>query len=469
MYFQQITVPGLGCNSYIIGCPAARQMVVVDPKRDIQDYLDISRNEGMQITHIIETHIHADHVSGQQDLQAQTGADICIFEGSPVEYEHTLLKEGQRLEFGSVRLEVVATPGHTPHALSLLVSDLQRSEEPWMVLTGDLLFVGAVGRPDLAGAETLEEQIHNLYDSLYNTLGNLPDSLEVYPAHGQGSLCGKGLSSKASSTLGYERRTQSALNYPDFSSFEQDMAGDFPVRPKSFSHIIETNRKGPPLLERCPLERALNPDRFQAVLDANPNVTIIDTRDTGAFGGFHIPGSINIGFEKQMANWIGMVVDPHSDILLVVEDKARYDQMTVELHRIGYDNILGYLAGGMSAWIAHGMPINSLSPISVHELKTKMEQQDIGSIVDVRTPEELAAGFVPASKHVPMTTILESSLQEPKDKEIILICGSGYRSNIVASQLKQDGFTHVHSLAGGIGAWGNAGFGLEQANAENRA
>jgi len=460
MYFQQITVPGLGCNSYILGCPAARQMVVVDPKRDVQDYMDISRNEGMKITHIIETHIHADHVSGQQELKSRTGADICVLDSSPVEYEHIRLKEGQRIEFGAVRMEVMATPGHTPQSLSLLVSDLMRSEDPWMILTGDLLFVGAIGRPDLAGAEVLDEQVQNLYESLYTKIGRLPDYLEIYPAHGQGSLCGKGLSSKTSSTLGYERRTQSALQYSDFDSFQRDMVGDFPVRPKSFTHIIETNRQGPPLLERCPLDRSLNPDRFKEFWDQE--ATIIDTRDAGAFGGFHIPGSINIGFEKQMANWIGMVVDPQADILLVVDDREKYEQMVVELHRIGYDNIVGYLAGGISAWIMHGMPIDSLSPISVHELKDKMDSKDVGHIVDVRTLEERLSGYVAGSKHVPMTSILELSLDEPKNEEVIIVCGSGYRANIVASRLKQDGFTHVHSLAGGLTAWINAEYSLEQ-------
>src|SRR6056297_442108 len=460
MYFKQITVPGLGCNSYIIGCPGARQAVVVNPKRDVQDYMDISRNEGMKITHIIETHIHADHVSGQQELKSRTGADICVLDSSPVEYEHIRLKEGQRIEFGAVRMEVMATPGHTPQSLSLLVSDLMRSEDPWMILTGDLLFVGAIGRPDLAGAEVLDEQVQNLYESLYTKIGRLPDYLEIYPAHGQGSLCGKGLSSKTSSTLGYERRTQSALQYSDFDSFQRDMVGDFPVRPKSFTHIIETNRQGPPLLERCPLDRALNPDRFKGFWDQE--ATIIDTRDAGAFGGFHIPGSINIGFEKQMANWIGMVVDPQADILLVVDDREKYEQMVVELHRIGYDNIVGYLAGGISAWIMHGMPIDSLSPISVHELKDKMDSKDVGHIVDVRTLEERLSGYVAGSKHVPMTSILEFSLDEPKNEEVIIVCGSGYRANIVASRLKQDGFTHVHSLAGGLTAWINAEYSLEQ-------
>lgn len=458
MYFKQIAVPGLGCNSYVIGCPGARQAVVVDPKRDVQDYMDISRDEGMKITHIIETHVHADHVSGNLELRSRTGADICFSEYAPATFDHKQLKDGDLIEFGMVKLEILYTPGHTPNSLSILVTDKARADLPWMILTGDLLFVGSIGRPDLAGTEILEEQIQNLYDSLYHKLGRLPDYLEVFPAHGQGSLCGKGLSAKLSTTLGYERQTQPVLKLPDFKEFHDQIAGVFPVRPKSFTHIIHTNATGAPLLERCPLEQTLNPDQFDRI--RNEGATVIDTRDTGAFGGFHIPGAINIGFEKQMANWIGMVIDPLDNILLVVDDRQKYDQMTTELHRIGYDNIFGYLSGGMSAWISHGMPIDSLSPISAQDLKEQLDGGNGGRIVDVRTPEERAESHIPDAIHVPMSDILANGLDIPKDEEVILVCGTGYRSNIVASRLKQDGFSHVHSLAGGLTAWQNAGYGV---------
>ena len=458
MYFKQITVPGLGCNSYVIGCPGARQAVVVDPKRDVQDYMDISRDEGMKITHIIETHVHADHVSGNQELKSRTGADIYYSEHAPVAFDHKKLAEGDVIEFGMVKLEILDTPGHTPNSISILVTDKARADEPWMILTGDLLFVGSIGRPDLAGEEILEDQVRNLYNSLYEKLKRLPDHLEVYPAHGQGSLCGKGLSAKSSSTLGYERRTQPVLQFSGFNAFHDEIAGAFPVRPKSFTHIIDTNTQGVPLLERCPLEQTLNPDQFEKI--HKQGATIIDTRDTASFGGFHIPGAINIGFEKQMANWIGMVIDPAEHLLLVVDDKEKYDQMTTELHRIGYDNVFGWLSGGMSAWIAHGMPIDSLSPISAQDLKGQLDRREYGHIVDVRTPEERAQGCIRDSTHVPMTDILAKSLDLPKTEEVITVCGTGYRANIVASRLKQDGFTHVHSLAGGLTAWQNAGYGL---------
>ncbi|MDZ7833406.1 MAG: MBL fold metallo-hydrolase [Desulfobacterales bacterium] len=458
MYFKQITVPGLGCNSYVIGCPGARQAVVVDPKRDVQDYMDISRDEGMKITHIIETHVHADHVSGNQELKSRTGADIYYSEHAPVAFDHKKLKEGDVIEFGMVKLEILNTPGHTPNSISILVTDKARADEPWMILTGDLLFVGSIGRPDLAGEEILEDQVKNLYNSLYEKLNRLPDHLEVYPAHGQGSLCGKGLSAKSSSTLGYERRTQPVLKFSGFDAFHDEIAGAFPVRPKSFTHIINTNTQGVPLLERCPLEQTLNPDQFDKI--RKQGATIIDTRDTASFGGFHIPGAINIGFEKQMANWIGMVIDPTENLLLVVDDREKYDQMTTELHRIGYDNVFGWLSGGMSAWIAHGMPIDSLSPISVQALKEQFDRREYGHIVDVRTPEERAQAYIQGSTHVPMTDILAQSLDIAKTEEVITVCGTGYRANIVASRLKQDGFTHVHSLAGGLTAWQNAGYGL---------
>ncbi len=458
MYFKQIRVQGLGCNSYVIGCPGAGQAIVVDPKRDIQDYMDISRDEGMKITHIIETHVHADHVSGNQELQSLTGAEIYYSEHAPVAFPHQPLQEGDVIEFGMVKVEVIYTPGHTPNSISLLITDKARSEQPWMILTGDLMFVGSIGRPDLAGEEIMDEQIRNLYDSLYNKLNKLPDYLELYPAHGEGSLCGKGLSAKPSSTLGFEREAQSILQLSSFEEFHSQIAGAAPMRPKSFSRIIETNIQGAPLLERCPLERRLNPDRFDQI--RKQGATIIDTRDTASFGGFHVPGSINIGFEKQMANWIGMVIEPTANLLLVVDTQEKYTLMTRELHRIGYDNIYGYLAGGMSAWITHGMPIDSLSPISAQDLKQQIEENDFGHLLDVRTMEEREQGYVPNTSHVPMTDILDNGLNLPRDEEIIIVCRSGYRANIVASRLKQDGFTHVHSLAGGLSAWANAGFDL---------
>ncbi|SDU56624.1 MBL fold metallo-hydrolase [Desulfobacula phenolica] len=455
MYFNQISVVGLGCQSYCIGCPAAKTMMVVDPKRDIQDYLEIAFQEGMNITHIINTHLHADHVSGDQELSAATGADIYINDSVEINYPHKNIEHGDILTLGAAKIEVLHTPGHTPNSISLVVTDTSRSSEPQMILTGDLLFVGDIGRPDLPGAEILDEQVENLYNSLYKTLANYPDHLEVYPAHAEGSLCGRGMSAKKSSTLGYERKANHMLCFNSFEEFKNDITSAFPVKPKSFAHIIATNRKGADLLDACTMDKRLTPRHFQELME-DKGTLILDTRGSAAYGGFHIPGSINIGFEKQLANWVGMVIDPKSELLLVVDDREAYDRMTTELHRIGYDAIIGYLSGGINAWLMSGRPVEQLTQISPLQLQLLLGP-DCPKILDVRTLAEWDSGHIHQARHLPLTDILEGNIPDmDKNQEIILQCGSGYRSNIAASFFKEAGFTNLKSLAGGIFAWSNA-------------
>lgn len=454
MYFKQIVTPGLGCFSYVIGCPAAKQMVVVDPKRDVQDYLDISREEGMRITHVIDTHVHADHVSGNQELRALTGCELMMFETSPVNFPFNKVTEGDEMSVGSAHLRFLHTPGHTPDALSILLADTTRSREPWMVLTGDLLFVGDIGRPDLVGEAKLDEQVANLWDSLRVKLGEYPDYVEVFPAHGSGSLCGRGMSSKQSSTLGYERRHNPMLQFDSYPAFRTEMTKEFPARPKSFTHIISTNAEGAPLLESCPMDKAMEPDQFEAAVD--DDTVIIDVRDSAAFSGFHIPGSVNIGFEPQLANWVGMVVSPEKDLLLVVNSKDEYDRMVTELHRIGYDRIFGWLHGGLNAWVYSGRPVERLSQLSVDDLKDLLGKGV--KIVDVRTDAELEAGKIPGAVHIPLVEMLDGNLEVANDSPVVVYCGSGYRSNIAASYMQNNGFKDVRGLAGGMIAWNRAGY-----------
>jgi glyoxylase-like metal-dependent hydrolase (beta-lactamase superfamily II)/rhodanese-related sulfurtransferase len=460
MYFNQIVTPGLGCFSYVIGCPAAHEMVVVDPKRDVQDYLDISREEGMKITHVIDTHVHADHVSGAQELKSRTGCDIMVYETSPVSYAFTPLAEGDTLTVGNAGLEVLHTPGHTPDALSLLVTDFTRGQEPWLILTGDVLFVGDIGRPDLVGGAKLDEQVANLYNSLYVKLAKYPDHLEVFPAHGAGSLCGRGMSSKPNSTLGFERRHNPMLTFDSFEAFHLAMSQNFPARPKSFSHIIATNAAGATLLERCPVDLAMEPDRFEAkMLDGG---VVVDIRNAAAFAGYHIPGALNIGFEPSLANWVGMVVEPNADILLVVETRDDYKRMRTELHRIGYDNIYGYLQGGISSWVYSGRPVDKLSMDSAQDLENCIGQGKPVSLVDVRTPGEVEHGRIPGAVHIPLGDILNGTFSLNEDEHHIIYCASGYRSNIAASYLQRHGFWDVRALAGGFIAWSRAGYPIEK-------
>lgn len=459
MYFKQITPPGLGCFSYVIGCPAARKMIIVDPKRDVQDYIDISRNEGMKITAVIDTHVHADHVSGAHELRSRTGCEIMMYESSPVQFEFTPLKEGQKLKIGNAGLDVLHTPGHTPDALSLLVTDFTRGDEPWILLTGDVLFVGDIGRPDLVGDAVLDEQIQNLYNTLYVKFSQYPDSLEVFPAHGAGSLCGRGMSSKPNSTLGFERRHNPMLGYDSYEAFHLAMSQGFPDRPKSFTHIIGTNADGANLLDRCPMDLAMEPEQFEErMLD---DAVVMDVRDTASYAGYHIPGSLNLGFNESIANWIGMVIDPSADLLLVVESQEDYDRMRTELHRIGYDSILGYLKGGISSWVYSGRPVNKLSIDSAQDVQNAIEQGNNPSIIDVRTPRETAKGVIPGAVRIPITDILDGKFDLPEEEHHILYCASGYRSNIAASYLQQHGYWDVRAMAGGAIAWNRAGYSME--------
>jgi glyoxylase-like metal-dependent hydrolase (beta-lactamase superfamily II)/rhodanese-related sulfurtransferase len=454
MYFNQITVDGMGCLSYLIGCPMAKIACVVDPKRDVHTYINLARENGMKITHIFETHVHADHVTGNQELRSRTGAEICLMEETPATYKHTALKEGQTMKFGNVKLEFIKTPGHTPHSMSILVTDLSRSQNPWLILTGDCMFVGDIGRPDLAGDELIDEQTQNLYESLYQKLCTMPDNLEIFPAHGAGSLCGKGMSAKTSSTIGFEKKNNESLQL-SHDDFIGQMKASFPERPKSFTNIIQMNLDGPPLLDRCPVVRDMSPAQVKQEIDQG--ALVLDTRDTAAFGGVHIPGSINIGFAKQTANWIGMVIEPDSRIILVVSDEKKYDIMETHLHRIGYDNIIGYLYGGIAAWQESGYAINQLWQISSEKLSHKLENSRYDYFYDVRTTAEWDNGHIEGAVHLPLTALLKQIPDIPKDKEVIVTCGVGYRGNIAASYLQNQGFKHVHSLAGGIMAWINSG------------
>ena len=460
MYFKQIETPGIGCLSYVIGCPAAKVAAVIDPKREIQEYLDITRNQGMKITHVIETHIHADHISGNLEITARTGADIYFYEKAPVAFKHKTLKEGDTIELGTAILEVLHTPGHTPHSISLLVKDTSRSEEePWFMLTGDLLFVGDVGRPDLAGKELLEKQVKNLYESIYKKLGKLPDRLGVYPAHGQGSLCGKGISSKTSTTLGYERHANPLLRLDSLDEFKKSLMREYPDRPKSFSHIISMNMKGAPWLDKFNDDRPLTPLQFREALKRGAK--IIDTRDASAYGGVHIPGSINIGFGSQMANWIGMAVEPESNILLVFTEDTKYRDMRSILYRIGYDNIIGYLQSGISAWQEQGFPIQRLPQISAQELRDEIKSSTYQYIIVIRSESAWNKGHIEEAELLPLSDMLLKEVDLPKEEKIIVTCRVGYRGSIGASYLQLHGYTNVHNLAGGMQAWSNAGLPLK--------
>ncbi len=456
MLFQQFKVEGLSCLSYMIGCPQAGRAFVVDPKRDIDDYLKAAQINKLKITGIIETHVHADHISGASELNHQTGAPIHIGAGSPVDYDHLPLHDGDEIIIGNAKIRVVATPGHTPHSISLAISDLIRGDLVEMLLTGDLLFVGSIGRPDLAGGELIEEQIRNAYHSLRVKLDEFPDYVEVYPAHGAGSLCGAGISAKPSSTLGFERRTNHFLQL-DFEDFRKQLSQNTPHRPINFNHIISTNLQGAKLTEELPAISEYKPLTCKKFLEADPNKLLIDLREATAFGGAHIPGSFNIGMAPNSATWMGNVVKPESELLLLANNHQEIKDATTMFRRVGYDHIKGYIIG-LSSWILAAEKTGFLPQITVHSLHHVLEKYSNHMVLDVRNKQEWRAGHIEKAEHLPLPELINRGFNNNLEQHISVICMSGYRSNIAASILKQRGYKNVYSVIGGMSTWKAAGY-----------
>ena len=454
MYFEQIKTPGLGCFSYVIGCPEEGIMAVIDPRRDIGIYLDIAKEEDMLITHIFETHVHADHISGAPDLRAATGADIYIHESADVSYESKKLKDGDEFALGAAGFRVLHTPGHTPNSVSFLCFDLARSAEPEMILTGDLLFVGDIGRPDLPGEAILYEQVENLYNSLYKTLATLPGYLEVYPAHGEGSLCGKGMSSKPHTTIGYELWANEMLRFPDFMDFRHVVLENLPMRPQSFTGIINANLKGEVSMSISgSADYVLSPAQVSELI--NNGATVLDLRNPAVYCVAHIPGSINVGLaDSSMINWVGVAVPHGVPLVLVLPHNRSFDEVRVDLSRIGYDDIEGWLDGGVDAWVAEGRDIRSIPIISADDLRENLAKPNPPMVIDVRSKEEFAAKSIEGSINLTFDKITGSDdCPVESNTKIVVVCLSGYRATIAASLLTAKGCSDVTVMSGGINAW----------------
>lgn len=454
MFFQQFKVEGLGCYSYLIGCPKAGAACVVDPERHVAKYLDVAQENGLQITDVFDTHLHADHITGSQELAVQCGATVHVHPAVEAGYPHEPLHEGQRFRFGATELEVIETPGHTPNSVSLAITDHGRSEDVVALLTGDLLFVGDVGRPDLAGADLLEQQVHNLYDSLYTKLAHFPDWTEVYPAHGEGSLCGRGMSAKPMTTLGFERRNNPLLADMPFEEFRRIMTEGFQVRPPNFAAMVDKNRQGPNLLrETASFTRLTAPQVERAVRE---DAKLVDIRDQVAFGAAFLPGAINIGSRPNSVNWLGMVVDAACEIVVIADSQVDAHEAARRFRRAGYDRLLGYLADGVSGWAMRGMALDHLPQITPASLMHVLAKYRDHVVLDVRTEVEWQDGHIDDAVHRPISDLIENGIDLDSQRHITTVCASGYRSNIAGSFLKARGYEHVFSLIGGMTAWSAA-------------
>lgn len=451
MFFQQFKVDGLGCYSYLIGCPKEGVACVVDPERHVERYLDVAQENGLQITDVFDTHLHADHITGSQELAAQTGATIHVHPAVEAQYPHEPVSEGQRFRFGAAEIEIIETPGHTPNSVTLAVMDHARSDDVQALLTGDLLFVGDIGRPDLAGEDLLEQQVKNLYDSLYSKLSRFPDWTEVYPAHGEGSLCGKGMSSKPMTTLGFERRNNPLLNQMPFDEFHKLMTEGFQVRPDNFADMVEKNRKGPALLRKTAAFTRLAAGQVEKAV--RNGAKLVDVRDQVAFGAAFLPGSINIGMRPNSVNWLGMVVEAASEIIVVADSEADAREAAFRFRRAGYDRLIGYLADGVSGWAMQGKQLDHLPQLTVDSLKHVLAKYSDHVVLDVRTDAEWQTGHIEGAVHTPISDLIQHGTDLPKQRHVTAVCGSGYRSNIAGSLLKSLRYDQVFSLIGGMTSW----------------
>ena len=451
MIFQQILNEEAGCLSYLIGCGQCGEAAVVDPARDrVDEYVALARKKGLTLTHILETHIHADHVSGNQALAAKTGARIHLHPAAEVAFPMDPVEDGSEIRLGNVSLRVLHTPGHTPDSISLLVTDLSRGGEPWFVLTGDTLFIGDVGRPDFGG----EAAAARLYRSLTGRLLVLPDSVEVYPAHGAGSSCGRAMSSKTASTIGFERRFNTALQAGDEDAFVTALMTGLPPKPANFDRIIAKNRaRTLPVGEPRPLSA------LQARDAIDKGACVLDVRTAADFGEGHIPGALNVWIESpQFANRVGMFVPPDAPILLVAGGPSDLTRAVQGLSRVGLDDLAGHLQWGMSEWKSQGLPIASVPQVTVHELAELRDDHPDLVVVDVRDPFEWDEGHIEGAMHVPMAEVVRRLNEIPADRPKAAVCAGGLRSSLAISALERAGLTGWYNVTGGMTAWVRGGF-----------
>ncbi|MBI3455439.1 MAG: MBL fold metallo-hydrolase [Candidatus Rokubacteria bacterium] len=450
MIFKAFPDEGAGCIAYLIGCEHAGAAAVVDPSRpELDEYVEVARARGLTVTHVIDTHIHADHVSGNRELSGRTGAALCLHEAADVRFPYRSLRDGERLGLGTVEIRVLHTPGHTPESTSLLVTDTTRAPEPWFVLTGDTLFIGDVGRPDFGGEQAAVE----LHRSLFERLLPLGDALEVYPAHGAGSMCGRAMSAKLGSTIGFERRFNPALRHTDPGAFVRALMEGLPPRPPNMDQIIAKNR-GVVMLKRSTPEH-LRPEALRARLEAG--ATLVDMRDPRAFGAGHVAGSLNVWIDSpQFAERVSWFVPSGRPIVLLAETEADMGRALAALTRIGLDDVAGYVVGS-AAVRASGLPVAELPNVTAPDLSRRLAADRDLVVLDVREPFEWEEGHIPEARHIPMRQVTGRLADLPRDRAIALVCRGGPRSSTVGSLLLAHGFTRLLNVWGGMTGWMEAG------------
>jgi hydroxyacylglutathione hydrolase len=455
----QYRIEGLGHLSTLVADESAGVAAVVDPRRDVDIYLDAARDAGLRISHVVETHLHNDYVSGGRDLAALTGATHVIGSGAHLGHDHRPVADGDSFDVGSIRFRTLDTPGHTPEHVSYAVADTSRADEPFLLLTGGSLLVGAVGRTDLLGADNARPFAAAMYRSLHDVVLPHEDSVMVYPTHGAGSLCSTGIASTSWSTIGFERRHDPLLAPMEVDAFARALLAGQPTFPRYFARMRPMNQAGPrPFGGVVPAIEALAGDRLEAALAGG--AVVVDARQSEAHAAARIPGSLSIPAGSSFGTWLGWVVDAETPVVLLVDGVADLDDLSRQAMRIGYEAMAGYIEGGFAAWRRSGRPAEVGRPYDVDALARELARGGPGApfVIDVRQASEFEAGHVPGSIHIGAGELPGRLDALPRDRDIATICASGYRSSVAASLLRASGFGRVIAVRGGLPDWEARGY-----------
>lgn len=465
LVFKRWLTEGIAQLSYLIGDDATQTAAVIDPRPDVQIYLDEARRLGLSITHIFETHIHADFMSGARELAHRLGDSVIYTSGeddTDYGFECKRVHHGDTFQIGDVLLRVRATPGHTPEHVAYEICQVETPDTPWGVFTGDSLFVDSAGRPDLLGDDQTDELVEKLYHTLTEYYLSLDDGVLIFPCHGKGSACGPDIGDRLSSSIGFERQHNRFLRYEDLEMFRQAMTSDAPPVPTHYPRLKKVNRDGPPLVHAGPNVPALTPDAFRARLHQD-GVQLVDARDMLAFGGAHIPKAINLGINKpEMTVFAGWVLDPEKPILLVLDRDEDIQRATRLLIRTGFTDFAGYLAGGMIAWNNNAGEIEHVIQMQAREVENNRQTLQV---LDVRQDDEWQGGHIPGAKHH-FVARLNDDGDDPegidRSRPVLTYCTTGYRASLAASLLKRRGYEDVRNLPGSWKAWRAAELPVEE-------
>lgn len=441
----------LGClahASYMVG--SGGEAAVIDPQRDVDQYLERAAGRGWRIRHVIETHLHADFVSGHHELAQRTGARIYFGAAAHALFDHVAVRDGDEIRFGDCRLRFLETPGHTLESVCVLMEDLSAPGQPMVLFSGDTLFAGDVGRPDLSPTHTPEQLAGILHDSLHRKLLPLPDATIIYPAHGAGSLCGRQLSPESWSTLGRQKQTNYALRASSREDFVQLLTAEMPPRPEYFARDVDLNRRGAAALGELRELEALSP--VQVRERQQTGALVVDTRPPIEFAAAHVPGAIHIGLSGQYASWAARILGLDRELILCCEDAAHLEESRLRLARVGVENVRGYLRDGIAGWARDGARLEYIPQVSAAEV-LELQRRERVCVLDVRETSEYESGHIPGAISIPLGELERRAGEVPRDQLLVVHCKGGYRGSIASSLLRRSGVVDLANLTGGYDAW----------------